>query len=414
MLAERLEEGIHVSSCTLSWDIAQSIGLVVPYTGWHTGWHDFRLVPDLEALYPTPWLEKTALCVADIIDEETGELLPLSPRTVLRRQIDALRSLGYEPYIGSELEFHMYQGSYDDARLAGYRNLRPTTLSRADYSIQQSNVYEPFFRHVRAMLDEAGLQVELSQGEWGLGQWEINLLYADALRMADRHVLYKLALKDMASAAGMAVTFMPRPNAHDVGSSCHLHLSLRGQDDGHPFFAPGAPDHMSPVMRQALAGILGHAGELMVFYAPTINAYRRTNSDEFAGRGATWSFDNRTTSCRILGHSPASLRIEYRVPGADINPHLGFAALLTSAIDGIKRGADPGEPIRGNAYELYTGMPLPADLSQAAEAFEGSDFARGALGEDVIAHYAAVARFEWAQFMHAVTDWEKERYFEVI
>ena len=414
MLAGRLEEGVHVSSCTLGWDIAQAMGLEVPYTGFHTGWHDFRLVPDLNALYPTPWLERTALCVADVIDESTGELVPVAPRSILRRQIDALRALGHEPYVGSELEFHMYHGSYDEARLAGYRGLRPTTASRSDYSIQQPNAFEPFFHRVRNVLDETGLQVELSQGEWGLGQWEINLLYSDALSMADRHVLYKLALKDMASAAGMAVTFMPRPNADDVGSSCHMHLSLRSADGSHPFFVPDTPDHMSPVMRQALGGILGRAADMMVWYAPTINAYRRTNSDEFAGRGTAWSYDNRTASCRILGHDPASLRIEFRVSGADMNPHLGFAALLASAIDGMQSGADPGPPVLGNAYELYTGRRLPADIREAAVAFEGSGFARRALGEDVVTHYAAVAHFEWAQFMHAVTDWEKERYFEVI
>jgi len=411
---DKLEEGIHVSSCTLGWDILQGMGLQVDYTGFHTGWHDFRLVPDLDALYPAPWLEKTAICVADIVEESTGELLPLAPRTILRRQIEAARALDYEPYIGSELEFYLYRDHYDDARRAGYRGLTPTTLSRADYSIQQTNAYEPFFRHVRRMLDQAGMRVELSQGEWGHGQWEINLLYSEALRMADTHVLFKLALKDMATAAGMSVTFMPKPHSGDVGSSCHLHLSLRAADGGYPFYSATTDDHMSPVMRHAVGGIRAHAPEFMVWYAPTINAYRRTNSDEFAGRGSSWSYDNRTASCRILGQSPQSIRIEYRVSGADVNPHLGFAALLASALDGIREAIDPGEPVRGNAYEQDNGDILPPDLRRAAEVFEGSSFIERVLGRDVVAHYGASARFEWALFMQAVTDWEMERYFELI
>lgn len=414
LFVEKQEEGIHVSSCTLGWDIAQSVGLVVEYTGFHTGWHDFRLVPDLAALYPAPWLENTAICLADIVEEESGELLPLAPRTILRRQVAALGELSYEPHVGSELEFYLYRDTYDDARLAGYRDLTPTTLSRSDYSIQQPNTLEPFFRRVRRLLDEAGLNVELSQGEWGLGQWEINLLYADALRMADNHVLFKLALKDIACSHGLAVTFMPRPRAGEVGSSCHTHLSLRGPDGSFPFYAEGREGHMSPVMRSAVGGILGHAPELMAWYAPTINSYRRTNSDEFAGRGTTWSFDNRTTSVRVLGHSPQSLRIEYRVPGADMNPHLGFAALLASAADGMRRETDPGEPVLGNAYEQFTGEALPPDLGAAAQRFQESRFVQEAFGAEVVSHYGAVARFEWQQFMSAVTDWELERYFELI
>lgn len=414
LFARKLEEGIHVSSCTLGWDIAQAIGLQVEYTGFHTGWHDFRLVPDLQALYRAPWLEKTAVCIADIVEESTGELLPLAPRTILRRQIEAMRALGYESYLASELEFHMYRGNYDDARRAGYKDLTPTTLSRADYSVQQPNNLEPFFRHVRRMLDEAGMEVELSQGEWGFGQWEINLVYTDALRMADKHVLFKLALKDMATAHDLAVTFMPKPRAGEVGSSCHVHLSLRDKDGGYPFYDAAAADHMSGLMRHATGGIRTHAPELMVWYAPTVNAYRRTNSDEFAGRGSTWSYDNRTTSIRVLGHTPQSLRIEYRVPGADVNPHLCFAALLASAADGMRSQTDPGPPVVGNAYEQDVGELLPADLPGAVAAFESSALAASAFGEAVVAQYGAIARFEWAQFMTAVTDWELERYFELI
>ena len=289
------ERGIALSSCTFGWDVAQDIGLEVPYTGWHTGWRDFLLIADLATLRPAAWLQRTAIVLADIVEEHDRSPVEIAPRQILRRQVEALAADGLAADVGTELEFHLYRDGLDDLRRRGYRDRTPSTIFHADYTVQQVNAWEPFFQRLRTALDDSGLDVEMSQGEWGLGQWEINLTYSDALDMCDRHTIFKLAVKDVAAQAGMSATFMPKPNAGEVGSSCHVHLSLRDTAaGGHPFFDHDAPDHMSTTMRHAIGGVLEHASPLMAWYAPTINSYRRTNSSDFAGHGATWAFDNRT------------------------------------------------------------------------------------------------------------------------
>jgi glutamine synthetase len=407
------ERGIAVSSCTFGWGISQDIGLEVPYTGWHTGWRDFLLIADLATMRPAAWLERTAIVLADIVEEHDRSPVEIAPRQILRRQIAALAADGLAADVGTELEFHMYRDGYDDLRRRGYRDRTPTTIVHADYTVQQVNAWEPFFRTLRNALDASGLDVEMSQGEWGLGQWEINLTYADALDMCDRHTIFKLAVKDVAAQHGLSVTFMPKPNTGEVGSSCHVHLSLRDTDGAHPFFDHDAHDHMSATMRHAIGGVLAHASELMAWYAPTINSYRRTNSSDFAGHGATWAFDNRTVSCRVLGTGASSMRLEWRVPGADVNPYLAVAGVIASVRDGITKGTDPGEPSTGDAYQQET-QRFPEHLGLAAEAFLASDFVQSAFGTAVAEQYGLTARYEWNQFLDQVTDWELDRYFEVI
>lgn len=411
--AEFRERGIAMSSCTFGWGISQDIGLEVPYTGWHTGWRDFLLIADMATLRPAAWLEGTAIVLADIVEEHDRSPVEITPRQILRRQVAALAADGLAADVGTELEFHMYRDGYDDLRRRGYRDRTPTTIVHADYTVQQVNAWEPFFRTLRTALDASGLDVEMSQGEWGLGQWEINLTYADALDMCDRHTIFKLAVKDVASRHGLSVTFMPKPNAGEVGSSCHVHLSLRDDHGGHPFFDHDAPDHLSATMRHAIGGVLAHAPALMAWYAPTINAYRRTNSSDFAGHGATWAFDNRTVSCRVLGSSASSMRLEWRVPGADVNPYLAVAGVIASIRDGIANHTDPGEPSTGDAYQQET-QRFPEHLGVAAEAFLASEFVGAAFGATVAEQYGLTARHEWQQFLDAVTDWELDRYFEVI
>ncbi len=412
-LEQLAEPGIGVSSCVVGWALPQEIGLDVPYTGWHTGWRDFLLVPDLATLRPAAWLERTAIVLADCIEEETGAPVEIVPRTILRRQLEALRADGLAAYAGTEPEFHLYRDTYDDLRRRGYRELRPSTLVHSDYTIQQPNAWEPFFQRVRGALDASGLDVDLSQGEWGLGQWEINLAYGDALDMCDRHAIFKLALRDLAASAGLAATFMAKPVADGVGSSCHVHLSLRGEDGTRPFFDEREPHGASTTLSRAIGGILGYAPDLMAFYAPTVNSYRRTSSTGFAGCGASWGFDNRTVSCRVLGSSAESRRLEWRVPGADVNPYLAVAGLVASVRAGIAAGADPGKPVSANAYELPL-PPFARHLGEAAERFLASELARAAFGEAVVEHYGLTARYEWSQFLEAVTDWELDRYFEHI
>ena len=268
---ELVDEGVALSSCVLGWDMDQWPGPVQEYTGHHTGWHDVRLVPDLDTLRPAAWLDRTAICVADFVEIGSDELVPVAPRTVLRRQVERLRGTGLVEQVASELEFALYHGTYDEARTHGYEALTPTTLARADYTIQAGDRYESFFSGVRDALAASNLGPLTNQAEWGLGQWEINLAYRHALEMADRHILFKLALRDLAAAAGMAVTFMAKPFADTTGSSCHLHLSLLDEDGANVFHDAEAPDRLSPRLRAAIGGVLERAPDLMVFYAPTVN-----------------------------------------------------------------------------------------------------------------------------------------------
>ena len=410
-----LDEGVALSSCVLGWDVDQWPGPQQAYTGHHTGWHDVRLVPDLDTLRPAAWLDRTAICVADFVEMEGEDLVVVAPRTILRRQIEHLENAGFTPQVASELEFAIYRGTYDQGRTSGYETLRPTTLARADYTVQAGDQLEGFFGGVRDALTGSDLGPWTSQVEWGLGQWEINLEYQRALEMADRHILFKLAMRDLAAAAGMSATFMAKPFGNTTGSSCHVHLSLVNASGANVFHDPDAERGASEMLRHAVGGMLQRAPDLMLLYAPTVNSYRRTTSGEFSGNGISWGWDSRMVSCRVLTESPSSTRLEWRVPGADVNPYLAIAGVLASAADGILTGADPGEPLVGEAYDAAV-PPLPATLGEAFERWRGSRFAEGVFGADVVAHYAEAGRWEWERFLapEAVTEWERRRYFEVI
>jgi glutamine synthetase len=408
-----MRDGIDVCTCALAWDVAQDLGMEVSFAGFHTGWHDILVVPDLDTLRPAAWLDGVAVCIGEVVEYHAGPLLDVAPRTVLRRQVERLEALGYRAMIGSEPEFYLFRPGYDEARLGGYRNLVPTRLTHDDYMIQPGNAMEPFFRVLRQGLVDSGIDVELSQIEWGLGQWEVNVAYGPAIESADNHTLFKMAVKDLATRAGLSATFMARPTL-DMGSSSHFHLSLQGLDGAPAFFQEDAEHHLSGTARRALAGILERSHELMLCYAPTINSYRRAGSrDLVAGFGATWGYDNRTTSLRVVGTSPAAIRLEWRVPGADVNPYMAMAAMIASVCDGLERGLAPPEAVTGNAYD-GSFAALPADLKEAAAAFRASAFARASFGDRAVDHFAAAADFEWQQFMATITDWEVARYYEHI
>jgi glutamine synthetase len=409
-----VEEGVALSSCVLGWDIEQWPGPTQAYTGHHTGWHDVRLVPDLSTLRPAAWLDRTAICMADFA-EAGGELVEIAPRTILRRQVERAADAGLEARVASELEFALYRGTYDEGRGDAFGSLRPTTLTRADYTIQAGDRDEGFFAEVREALGASGLDPWTSQAEWGLGQWEINLRHTAALEMADRHALFKLCLRDLAAASGMAVTFMAKPFETTTGSSCHLHLSLLDANGRNAFFDPDGIRGTSGRLRAAVGGVLERASEMMLLYAPTVNSYRRTTSGEFSGNGASWGWDSRMVSCRVLAGSEDETRLEWRVPGADVNPYLAIAATLASALDGIANDADPGEPLEGEAYADPV-PPLPTTLGDAVGAFRASAFAKDVFGEAAVAHYVEAGRWEWERFLapDVVTEWERRRYFEHI
>jgi glutamine synthetase len=408
------DHGIALSSCVLGWDVDQWPGPAQEYTGHHTGWHDVRLVPDAATLRPAAWLERTAVCIADFVELGSEALVEVAPRTVLRRQLEAVADT-FRPQVATELEFALYRGSVDEARREGFDTLVPTTLARADYTIQAGDRYEGFFSEVRATLLASGLRPSTSQVEWGFGQWEINLEHGDALDVADRHLLLKLALRTLAERHGLTVTFMAKPFGDTTGSSCHVHLSMLDATGRNVFHDADADHGLSATLRHAVGGVLASAPACMLFYAPTVNSYRRTESGEFSGYGISWGLDSRMVSCRVLPEGADGTRLEWRVPGADVDPYLTIAAVLASAHDGIRNATDPGDPLHGQDYEKEV-PPLPTTLGDAVEAFRDAPFVSAAFGKDVVAHYAEAGRWEWSRFLapDAVTEWERRRYFEVI
>jgi glutamine synthetase len=407
---------INVSSCNLARDIGQTDRLAVEYAGYHTGWHDLQLVPDIQTLRLTPWWPGVAVVMADIVETQTSERSKVAPRTILRKQIEALREAGYGAAIGGELEFYLFHTSYDDARETSYRRLTPSVPNREQDLISvRTGFLEDYFRELRRTLSDAGIEVRSNDAEWGRGQWELSLDHSDPLEAADRIVLSKVATKVVSAQYDMSATFMARPSGNDTGSSCHLNVSIQSPDGKPVFHSVADSNSMTQHMLHAIGGLLCRAPDLMLFYAPTVNSYRRSSSNQFAGHGLTWGFDNRTVTCRIVGRSPSSMRIEFRPPGADCNPYLAIAGVLASVRDGIVSQSVPPPPTTGNAYESDEEHNwLPKALDAAVAAFESSSFASETFGKDVIAQYGANGGFEWAEFMNHVTDWELSRYFESI
>lgn len=307
----------------------------------------------------------------------------------------------------------MFRGCYDALRVDDFRRLKPAGATHADYAIDRGNEFEAFFASVRQVLSNSGIAIELAQAEWGLGQWEINFCHKPALETADQHVLFKLAIRQLARDQGFAVTFMPRPVAEDIDSSCHIHLSLSTSSGDPAFWDDDSREHMSPTMCSALAGVLTRLPECMAFYAPTVNSYRRLAPYSMAGYGQTWGFDNRTVSCRVAGDSPGALRFELRIPGADVNPYLAIGALLAAALDGLENETALDPAVEGSSYDRSI-RQLPRSLEEAADSLASSDWARRAFGDRVVDHYVIAASYEAEQFRNAVTDWEVQRYFDVI
>lgn len=408
--------GTHGCDYLLTTDMEMEPVAGYRYANWELGYGDFHLVPDLSTLRVASWLDKTALVICDVRDEKTGRDVTLAPRSILRRQIDAARALdGFDSFAASELEYYVFTHSYADAAKQGYHALEPAGWYLEDYHILQGTRTEPFTSAVRRHLKRSGVPVESSKGEWGLGQHELNVRYADTLSMADRHIVFKQCLKEVAEQQGLSVTFMAKPIADRAGSSCHVHLSL--WKNGQNVFAGdqscGPVEGVSDVFRWFLGGWLAHAPELMVCYAPTVNSYKRFVDASWAPTRLAWSFDNRTAGFRVVGHG-SSLRIECRIPGADCNPYLAFAAALASGLDGIRNKIDPPECFVGDIYAARHLPRVASSLAEATDVFAASEFARDTFGADVIEHYTHFFRTEQSAFNKAVTDWERQRYFERI
>jgi glutamine synthetase len=412
-LDETAAHGTHGCNYLLTTDMEMEPVAGYRFANWQQGYGDFHVVPDLSTLVVAAWLEKTALVLCDVKDE-SGSYVNVAPRSLLRRQTEATSELGFTSCAASELEYYLFQHSYRQAADLDYRGLQPAGWYLEDYHILQGTRTEPFTAAIRRHLKASGVPVETSKGEWGLGQHEVNVRYAEALQMADRHVIYKQCFKEVAEQMGQSVTFMAKFAADRAGSSCHTHISL--WRDGRNAFMGEAdlgPVKCSEWFRWFLGGWIAHVPDVTVFYAPTVNSYKRFVDASWAPTRLAWSYDNRTAAFRVVGRG-AGLRIECRIPGADCNPYLAFAAALASGLDGIRNRIEPPECFTGDMYAARHLPRLPATLQEATDRFAASEFAARAFGQDVVEHYTHFFTTEQAAFHRAVTDWERRRYFERI
>ena len=407
-----LETGLHLCNYLMTVDIELEILPGFEIASWEKGYGDFQARADMRTLRRLPWLEGTALVLGDMSDHDGNPVEP-SPRRVLGRQVEQLAACGRKACLGSELEFYLFDETYRSAREKDYRDLQPASDYAIDYHILQPTKDEDVLRRIRNEMTAAGIPVECSKGETGRGQHEINLEYAEAMEMADRHMIYKMGAKQIADQHGKSITFMSKLSPKESGNGFHIHASLCDGETGTNLFWDAQQEAPSRLFRQFVGGLLKYSRELTYFFAPTINSYKRFQSGSWAPTAVACGQDNRTCGFRVVGDG-GSLRVENRMPCADANPYLSFAATLAAGARGIEDDLDCGDIYQGNAYTDGTLPRLPESLDQAAGLLEVSEFARTAFGADVIDYYVHTARSECKAFREAVTDWERRRYFEQI
>jgi len=380
---------------------------------WAKGYGDFVMKPDMATLRRIPWLPATALVLCDVLDHHHREDLPHSPRAILRKQVARLADRNMSAFVASELEFYLFNEDYETVRQKRYADLASAGRYIEDYHIFQTTKEEEVMRAIRTGLHAAGIPVENSKGEWGPGQEEINVRYADALEMADRHAILKNGIKEIAHLKGKAVTFMAKWAYELAGSSCHIHTSVWDKAGKKPLFSDSRAEFgMSALMRHFMAGQLKYAREITWFLAPYINSYKRFQAGTFAPTKAIWSRDNRTAGFRLVGEGSKSIRSECRIGGADLNPYLAFAALIAAGLAGIDEELELEAPFVGDAYLGKRLREIPKTLREATTLMAKSKMLRAALGSDVIDHYVHTAEWEQFEYDRRVTDWELMRGFE--
>ena len=391
---ENAAGGTHACDYLLTVDVNMDPVPGYALSSWERGYGDFHMVPDLSTMRVASWLDRTALVLCDLHQRDRHEYVTEAPRSILRRQVEQSLALGFQPMTGSELEYYIFNNSYRQAAAAGYNGLEPAGWYLEDYHVLQGTREENLNAAVRRHLRDSGVPVECSKGEWGKGQHELNVRYADALGMADRHVIFKQCFKETADRLGVSVTFMAKPDAAQAGSSCHVHCSLARE--GRNVMAGDTslgPVKCSDEFRWFLGGWIAHVPEVMVFYAPTVNSYKRFRSGSWAPTKLAWSYDNRTASFRVVG-SGSSLRIECRIPGADCNPYLAFAAAIASGLDGIRNRIEPPPIFEGDVYAAKSLASVPGTLREATALFASSAFVESAFGTEVQSHYGHFFRTE--------------------
>ena len=410
--------GTHVCDYLLTADMEMEPVPGYKFSNWDGGYGDMHLAPDLGTMRKLAWLDRTALVICDAEVEPGHEPVEVAPRSMLRKQLERLRARNFDAMAGSELEYYQYRMSYSEAAQSEYRDLREAGWYIEDYHLLQAARTEDLNGAFRRHLAASGVPVESTKGEFGQGQHELNIRYAPMLEMADRHVLLKQAVKEISDQLGFSATFMAKPATAQAGSSSHLHVSLWTDRNGeltNAFAGDGDLDGIacSDEFRWFLGGWMRYAAELMVCYAPTVNSYKRFQGGSWAPTALAWSPDNRTAGFRIVG-TGSSLRIECRIPGADVNPYLAYSAVIASGLAGIERRIEPPPAYIGDVYSAPDEAMLPSSLEEAVESFKESDLARSAFGADVVAHYAHFFSTEADAYRRAVTDWERVRYFERI
>ena len=401
----------HCCNYLLATDLEMATPEGYAATSWEKGYGDYVMKPDLDTIRLVPWLEGTAMVLCDILDHHTHAEVPHSPRAMLKRQVAKLKALGFDAMMATELEFFLFEKSFDDIRKSGFRDMAPISGYNEDYHIFQTTKEEGVMRPIRNHLYAAGLPIENTKGEAETGQEELNIRYSDALLCADHHTIAKNAIKEIAWQNGHAATFLPKWHHDKVGSSSHVHQSL--WVNGAPaFYDVDAPLGMSALMRNYMAGLIAYAPDYTFFLAPYINSYKRFSKGTFAPTKTVWSVDNRTAGFRLCGDGTMGVRVECRIGGSDLNPYLAQAAMLAAGIKGIEDKMELAPPTTGDVYEDAKAADIPQTLRAATQTLRASDFLRAAMGEDVIDHYVRCAEWEQEEFDRVVTDWEVARGFE--
>ncbi len=380
-------------------------------SSWAGGYGDYIMAPDLSSIRLLPWLEGTAMVLCDILDHHTHASVPHAPREMLKSQIARLKKLGFDAMMATELEFFLFEKSFDEIRKGGFANLTPISGYNEDYAILQTTKEEHVMRPIRNHLFGAGLPIENSKGEAETGQEELNIRYADALACADHHTIAKQGVKEIAWQQGHAASFLPKWHHDKVGSSSHVHQSL--WKGGQPAFYDKKSDLcMSKLMQNYMAGLIHYAPDYTFFLAPYINSYKRFAKGTFAPTKTVWSVDNRTAGFRLCGDGTKGIRVECRIGGSDLNPYLAQAAMLAAGIKGIEEKMPLAPPTTGDVYEDAMAQDIPQTLRAATETLRNSIFLRAAFGDAVVDHYTRCATWEQEEFDRVVTDWEIARGFE--
>nr|WP_205003854.1 glutamine synthetase family protein [Scopulibacillus daqui] len=412
-LENSLDKGTHFCNYLLGTDFDMNTPDGYESMNWNNGYGDWAALPDWSTLRAVPWADQTAIVLCDVYDEKSGEAIPIAPRNLLKSQLQKAEQKGFEIFTASELEFYLFRDSFEELYQKGYENMETAGHYNEDYNLLQGTRNEPFYQKIRRNMARADIPIESSKGEACMGQHEINMRYAEALKAADNHIMFKHGIKEMCIQDQLSITFMAKPNHQWTGSSGHIHISLWDkQKRENVFYDPaGGTYRMSEIMKHFLAGVLKYTRDFTLFFAPYINSYKRYAQESWAPVNIVWSHDNRSSGYRIVGEGN-SLRIETRIPGADVNPYLAYTALVGTGLYGIEQRLDLEPEFKGNAYQDHHVPKIPGSLHEAIQCWENSDVVKEILGEKAANHYLYTAKWEQQQYNQAVTEWERRRYFE--